>query len=105
MPNSRRGEIACLLDGKPFSLCLTLGALAELEHAFGHDDMLSLAERFQSGRLSASDAQRAEYRYTFTDLDQRPSRHGHSDHWAGIVDAISAMRHLQWVSGPLDHSP
>lgn len=58
MPNPRRGEIACMLDGKPLKLCLTLGALAELEHAFGHDDMLSLAQRFQSGRLSARDAQR-----------------------------------------------
>ena len=58
MTNLHRGEINCLLDGKSFNLCLTLGALAELEQAFGHDDMLSLAERFQSGRLSALDAQR-----------------------------------------------
>ena len=35
---------------------LTLGALAELESAFGAADMLALAERFQSGRLSATDA-------------------------------------------------
>ena len=40
------------------ALCLTLGALAELEAAFGHEDMLALAERFQSGRLSARDAVR-----------------------------------------------
>jgi hypothetical protein len=58
MPNPHRGEIEACLDGRPFSLCLTLGALAELEHSFGHEDMLSLAERFQSGRLSARDAQR-----------------------------------------------
>jgi Phage tail tube protein, GTA-gp10 len=58
MPNPHRGEIEALLDGTPFNLVLTLGALAELEQAFGHDDMLSLAERFQSGRLSAVDAQR-----------------------------------------------
>jgi hypothetical protein len=58
MPNPHRGEIAACLDGKSFRLCLTLGSLAELEHAFGHEDMLSLAERFQSGRLSARDAQR-----------------------------------------------
>jgi hypothetical protein len=56
--NPHRGEIEALLDGTPFNLVLTLGALAELEQAFGHDDMLSLAERFQSGRLSAIDAQR-----------------------------------------------
>jgi hypothetical protein len=57
-PNPRRGEIEACLDGKSFRLCLTLGALAELESGFGHEDMLSLAERFQSGRLSARDAQR-----------------------------------------------
>jgi hypothetical protein len=58
MPNPHRGEIEALLDGTPFSLVLTLGALAELEHAFGDTDMLALAERFQTGRLSARDAQR-----------------------------------------------
>jgi hypothetical protein len=58
MPNPHRGEIEARLDGRPNTLCLTLGALAELEHAFGHDDMLALAERFQSGRLSARDAHR-----------------------------------------------
>jgi len=38
------------------TLCLTLGALAELEAAFGDEDMLALANRFASGRLSARDA-------------------------------------------------
>lgn len=58
MPNAHRGEIEACLDGKSFRLCLTLSSLAELESAFGNDDMLSLAERFQTGRLSARDAQR-----------------------------------------------
>jgi hypothetical protein len=58
MPNPHRGEIEANFDGRPYTLCLTLGALAELEHAFGHEDMLALAERFQSGRLSARDAAR-----------------------------------------------
>ncbi len=58
MPNPHRGEIEAHLDGQPYTLCLTLGALAELEHAFGHEDMLALAQRFQSGRLSARDAVR-----------------------------------------------
>jgi hypothetical protein len=58
MPNPHRGEIEARLDGRPYTLCLTLGALAELEHAFGEEDMLALAERFQSGRLSARDAVR-----------------------------------------------
>jgi hypothetical protein len=56
MVNRHRGEIEAVLDGKPHRLCLTLGALAELEDAFGADDMLALAERFEAGRLGARDA-------------------------------------------------
>lgn len=56
--NKHRGEIDAVLDDRPFKLCLTLGALAELEAAFGDSDMLALAERFQSGRLSSRDVTR-----------------------------------------------
>ena len=55
MANLHRGEIEGVLDGKPYRLCLTLGALADLEAAFGDDNMLELAQRFESGRLSARD--------------------------------------------------
>lgn len=58
MINRYRGEIDAVLDGKSYRLCLTLGALAELEHAFGEDDMLAVAERFEAGRLAAADAMR-----------------------------------------------
>jgi hypothetical protein len=58
MPNLHRGEIEAHLDGQTHRLCLTLGALAELEAAFGDDDMLGLAQRFSHGRLSARDAVR-----------------------------------------------
>lgn len=58
MANRHRGEIDADLDGKPFRLCLTLGALAELESAFGDEDMLALATRFETGRISARDCQR-----------------------------------------------
>ena len=37
------------------TLVLTLGALAELEAAFGADDLVALAERFGTGRLKARD--------------------------------------------------
>jgi len=55
MVNKRRGEIDALLDGKTYTLCLTLGALAELEAAFRVDDLMALAERFERGHLSARD--------------------------------------------------
>jgi Phage tail tube protein, GTA-gp10 len=55
MPNKHRGEIEAELGGNRHTLVLTLGALAELESAFGADDLVALAERFASGRLSARD--------------------------------------------------
>lgn len=56
MANRHRGEIEAELDGRPHVLCLTLGALAELEAAFGAEDLSALAARFGEGRLSARDA-------------------------------------------------
>ena len=58
MANRHRGDIEAQLDGKSYRLCLTLGALAELEDAFGAEDMLSLATRFESGRITARDCMR-----------------------------------------------
>ena len=56
MANRHRGEVSAVLDGRPWTLCLTLGALAELERAFQCDDMTALVARFGSGTLSARDA-------------------------------------------------
>ena len=55
MPNLHRGEIEAEIGGVRRRLVLTLGALAELEAAFGADDLTALAERFGAGRLSARD--------------------------------------------------
>ncbi len=46
MPNQHRGEIEAEIGGARRCLVLTLGALAELEAAFGADDLVALAERF-----------------------------------------------------------
>lgn len=56
MANLHRGEIDAELGGERMTLCLTLGALAELEAAYGEQDLLALAERFEGGRISARDA-------------------------------------------------
>lgn len=53
--NRHRGEVSARLDGRDYTLCLTLGALAELEAAFETGDLAALVERFSSGRLSAAD--------------------------------------------------
>ena len=56
MPNHHRGEVSAEFGGRAYTLCLTLGALAELEAAFGAEDLMALAARFETGRLSARDA-------------------------------------------------
>jgi hypothetical protein len=58
MANKHRGEIEAEIGGVRRKLVLTLGALAELEDAFGADDLAALAERFSSGRLKARDLTR-----------------------------------------------
>jgi hypothetical protein len=56
MANRQRGEIEATLDGRTWTLCLTLGALDGLETALATPDLLALAKRFEEGRLSAADA-------------------------------------------------
>jgi hypothetical protein len=58
MANRHRGEIEAELGGVKRTLVLTLGALAELEDAFGAEDLVALTERFGSGRLKARDLTR-----------------------------------------------
>lgn len=53
--NRARGEIAWELDGVERRFCLTLGALAELEAAYGVEDLGALVQRFSSGKLAAVD--------------------------------------------------
>ena len=55
MANRHRGEIETELGKRTRTLVLTLGALAELETAFGADDMVALTERFAAGRMKARD--------------------------------------------------
>lgn len=55
MANAMRGEIEASVGGKRRTLCLTLGALAELETRMQAADLNGLAERFEAGRVSARD--------------------------------------------------
>ena len=56
MANAHRGEIEAELSGRRYVLCLTLGALAELEHAYGGEDLIAIAQRFEAGKIGAGDA-------------------------------------------------
>lgn len=95
MANHHRGEIEGVFDGRTFRLCLTLGALAELEAAFGDDDMLALAERFGRGRLSARDATRiigAGLRGAGHDIgDETVLRMQAESGAAGFVDVVARL--------------
>lgn len=55
MANRRRGEVPLDLGGQRYTLCLTLGALAELEDALRAGDLAGLAERFAAGRPRTGD--------------------------------------------------
>ena len=46
MVNRHRGETALMVAGETLPMRLTLGALAELEHAFAVDNLPALGERF-----------------------------------------------------------
>lgn len=46
--NGVRGEVAATLAGGERRLCLTLGALAEMESAFDCDGLTALAERMRT---------------------------------------------------------
>jgi hypothetical protein len=58
MANRHRGEIEAEIGGVRRRLVLTLGAVAELEDAFGADDLVALTERFGAGRMKACDLTR-----------------------------------------------
>ena len=51
--NGARGEATVVLGGQRRRVCLTLGALAEIETGLGVDGMAAVAERIKS--LSARD--------------------------------------------------
>lgn len=51
--NGARGQAVVTLDGAPRRLCLTLGALAEIETGLGVEGLAAVAERMKA--LSARD--------------------------------------------------
>ena len=53
--NRHRGDVVVSVDGRPRTLRLTLGGLAELETAFAVDDLVSLVARLSKAPLGARD--------------------------------------------------
>jgi hypothetical protein len=104
MANRHRGEIDAVLDGKSYRLCLTLGALADLEAAFGDEDMLALATRFETGRISARDCQRiigAGLRGAGFDVsDQAVAAMRAEGGAAGYVDIVARLLSATFAAAP-----
>lgn len=103
MANKYRGEIEARFDGRNYRLCLTLGALAELETAFGDTDMLALAQRFEKGRLSARDALRvigAGLRGAGHDVaDDQVAKLKCDGGAAGFVDVVARLLRATFADG------
>lgn len=55
MANPQRGEVAIRVNGEERVMRLTLGALAELEARMQATSLLGLAEKFETGGVSASE--------------------------------------------------
>lgn len=95
MVNVYRGETSVKLDGKDFTLCLTLGALASLESAMGATSLQELAKRFSDGKMSASDILKiihagltgGGYTLTLEDVAQMRVENGVSDY----VDIVAKL--------------
>jgi hypothetical protein len=104
MVNQHRGEIEAVLDGKRYRLCLTLGALAELETAFGDEDMLALATRFEKGRISARDCIRiiaAGLRGAGHEIaDDGVARMASDGGAAGYVDIVARLLNATFAGQP-----
>jgi hypothetical protein len=104
MPNRHRGEIEAELGGERRTLVLTLGALAELESAFQAGDLLALAERFENGRMSASDAIRiigAGLRGAGNDIsDDEVAKLATPSGAAGYVKIVSELLAATFGAGP-----
>lgn len=103
MANRHRGEITAELGGRTYTLCLTLGALAELEHAYGDTDIIAIAERFETGRVGAADAIRiigAGLRGGGTDIsDEDIAKLQAAGGAAGYLDIVTRLLTATFVGG------
>lgn len=52
MVNSARGEVPFVIEGRTYRLCLTLGALAEIEAGLGAEDLGALEKILARPRLA-----------------------------------------------------
>lgn len=95
MINAKRGEALWHHRGRDYRLCLTLGALAELEHHFATGGIAELGERLGKGSLAAQDViallaaglRGANEELSRVELEQAPV----AEILPGALSAIAAM--------------
>lgn len=51
MTNKARGEVEYKVNGTKYKLCLTLGALTEIESELGIEDFTKVTERFKKPKM------------------------------------------------------
>lgn len=52
MTNPLRGEVAFSIEGEPYTICLTLGALAEIEAGLGLASLAELETRLKAPTIA-----------------------------------------------------
>lgn len=108
MANRHRGEVDAELDGRRWTLCLPLGALAELEDALQCGDMTAMVARFATGKLSARDATRviaaglrgAGHSIADEDVARMTANGGAAGYAAIVTDLLSATFGLAEPADP-----
>lgn len=102
MVNRHRGEVVLQAGGESFNLCLTLGALAELEDIYGGEDILAIASRFSTGALTSRDAvnllkasmRGGGHNVSAIDFDQLSFEGG----MAGLIRTLTMLLHATFAA-------
>ncbi len=109
MANRRRGEVPLALGGQRYTLCLTLGALADLEDALRAGDLAGLSQRLAAGRPRTADliallgAALRGGGHALTDEDvRRLPLAGDMD---ALVEALAEVLEAAFGAGPPENPP
>ena len=107
MANRRRGEVDLILDGKIYQLCLTFGALAELEDSMKLDNISQIGQRFSSGKVRSADLIKilgAGLRGGGADISDEMAASMRCDGGASVLTAV-LVELLQLTFNPITTDP
>ena len=109
MANRQRGEVDIEIDGKKFSVCMTLGALAELEDVLGVEtagelDKIIAAPTYKQILLMTHTLANFGGKAEISIDEIRHSSLQWKDAWFGVLDAVKASNPTTGDEGK-DESP